>query len=396
MTSTSQRLGRPFAVLCGSSLFFYLSMQVLLPVMPLYAASLGGREAHVGLIVGVFAFAAMLLRPVAGHLADRIGRRPLVVAGAAIFALSALGYGAVGSLLGLLALRLFHGVGMGLHPTAASVVVADLAPPEQRGRAMGLFGLTATTGMAFGPYVGIEVLRRWGFPAIFGLSAAGAMLSVLLAWTLPETRPAPGPAARPSPAAGHRSAASRGPLARVFSVPAIYPSLLLLALYFAFGGIVSFMPLFTERLRLGNAGLYYTAFALAVLVVRPAAGVLADRLGRRLVAVPALTVAGAGLIVLATTGSIATLILSAVLYGIGFGAGQPALMAMTTDRVRPEERGRAMGTFFTAWELGISGGSVLLGLLATRYGYPAMWGTAALVALAGAVAAARDITRPRG
>ena len=71
-------------------------------------------------------------------------------------------------------------------------------------------------------------------------------------------------------------------------------------------------------------------------------------------------------------------------------------MAMTTDRVPPEERGRAMGTFFTAWELGISAGSVLLGVCADRAGYPAMWWVAAAVAWAGACAGARDITRPRG
>jgi MFS family permease len=60
---------------------------------------------------------------------------------------------------------------------------------------------------------------------------------------------------------------------------------------------------------------------------------------------------------------------AAALYGVGFGAGQPALLAMTADRVPPEERGRAMGTLYTAWELGILGGAILLGLCATPLGY---------------------------
>jgi MFS family permease len=94
--------------------------------------------------------------------------------------------------------------------------------------------------------------------------------------------------------------------------------------------------------------------------------------------------------------SVAGLLGAALLYGVGYGAAQPALMAMTADRVPPEERGRAMGTFYTAWELGISGGSILLGMAATRFGYPVMWWTAAAVTWLGAVAATRHITRLRG
>jgi MFS family permease len=90
------------------------------------------------------------------------------------------------------------------------------------------------------------------------------------------------------------------------------------------------------------------------------------------------------------------MIVSALIYGVGFGAGPPPLMAMTTDRVPVAERGRAMGTFFVAWELGIFGGSVLMGVLAASFGYVAMWWIAAGVAWAGALIASRHISRPRG
>ena len=71
-------------------------------------------------------------------------------------------------------------------------------------------------------------------------------------------------------------------------------------------------------------------------------------------------------------------------------------MAMITDRVPPEERGRAMGTFFTAWEMGISAGSMLAGVLVASLGYTAMWWIAAGVAWSGALVASRHITHPRG
>ena len=78
---------------------------------------------------------------------------------------------------------------------------------------------------------------------------------------------------------------------------------------------------------------------------------------------PALAISGASLVLLGLAASQGTFLAAAALYGVGFGAAQPALLAMTADRVPPGERGRAMGTLYTAWELGISGGSIAAGAL---------------------------------
>jgi len=369
-------------VLCGSSLLFYLSFQLLLSVVPLHTVRLGGREIHVGLVTGVFAGTAMVLRPVAGLLADAVGRRPLILAGAAIFGLASLGYAAVGTVFALLAIRVVHGAGMGLGPTAATVAVADLSPPERRGEAMGVYSLTITTGNAIGPWLGVELYRGLGPAATFLVSAAIAALAVALALALPETRPG----------AGGGVAWRAG----LFNRAALYPSALILGLYVGFGAIVSFVPLYAERRGLGNPGLLFTVFALAGLVTRWLAGRLADQLGRRVVVVPALALAGLGLAVLARARSTEALVLAGAIYGLGFGAAQPALMAMTADRVPPEDRGRALGTLYTAWELGIMTGAIGLGVLVERVGFERMWWLLACLAWITAVGATSDIRRRRG
>ncbi len=388
---------RPFVVLWLATFLFYLGFQLLLPVMPLYAVHLGAREAHVGLIMGSFALAAMVPRPLAGELADRIGRRPFVLLGTVIFALAPLGYAAAGTVPALVLLRVFHGVGMGFGPTAATVIATDLTPSDRRGAAMGLFGLASALALAVGPYVGGELVRGRGFTTTFLVAAAIEGVALALALALPETRPivarAPPPPAEPGPTEG-------GMLARFgrrwFSPAALYPSGLVLALYVSYGGLASFLPLFAERRQLGNPGLFFTVFAVASLLVRSGAGRLSDHLGRRAVIAPALGVAGASLVLLGLADSQGLFLLAAALYGVGFGAGQPALLAMTIDRAPPAERGRAMGTLYTAWELGISGGAILLGLCATRVGYEAIWWIAGAIAGLGACAALRDVGRPRG
>jgi MFS family permease len=390
---------RPFVVLWLATLLFYLGFQLLLPVMPLYATELGAREAHVGLIIGIFALAAMVLRPIAGDLADRLGRRPLVLLGAVIFLLAPLGYAVVRTVPGLLLLRFFHGTGMGVGPTAATVIATDLTPPDRRGAAMGAYGLASAVALAVGPYLGAALVRRAGFTATFLVATVIELGALLLAWTLPETRPVAGPAATGAPAPG-ASAPARGALGRFwrrwFSSAAVFPSGLVLALYVSYGGLATLLPLFAERRQLGNPGLFYTVFALVSLVVRSPAGRLSDRLGRRAVVAPALLLAAVGLVLLGLAASAEMFLASAAVYGVGFGAGQPALLAMTADRVPPAERGRAMGTLYTAWELGIFGGSILLGLSATRLGYEETWWIAAAIAAVGAAAALRPGRRPRG
>ncbi len=390
-------MGRPFAVLWLSTALFYLGFQLLLPVMPLYATALGVREAHIGFIIGVFALAAMVPRPIAGDLSDRIGRRPLVLLGTAIFALAPLGYAVAATVPGLLLLRLFHGTGMGFAPTAATVVATDLTPADRRGSAMGIYSLASAVGLALGPYLGGVLVGRLSFTAIFLVATTIEAVAFLLAWTLPETRPAtPRRTAPPTLRVPSRAGALGRFGRRWFSPAAVYPAGLVMALYVSYGGLSALLPLFVAQRRLGNPGLFFTVFALVSLLVRSPAGRLSDRVGRRAVIAPALAISSVSLVVLGLAESPARYLVAAALYGVGFGAGQPALLAMTADRVPPGARGRAMGTLYTAWELGISGGAILLGLCAPRFGYTVTWWIAAMIAGAGALAALAPGIRTRG
>src|SRR5262245_40852752 len=116
-------------------------------------------EVAVGLVIGAFAFASMVLKPWAGWVLDWRGRRTLLIAGAALFVLASLAYPATRSTAGFLVVRLVHGAGMGLFPTAAVAAVADLAPVSRRGEAMGLFGMAANLGLALGPPLGGKIGR---------------------------------------------------------------------------------------------------------------------------------------------------------------------------------------------------------------------------------------------
>ena len=364
---------RAFVLICLATLLFYLSFYLILPVMPLYVASLGGTPFQLGLIIGLFASMAMVVRPPAGWIIDTRGSRRVLLVGMVIFLLASLGYALARSVEGILVLRVFHGLGMGLFPTAATVVVAELAPLARRGEAMGWFGIANSAGLVVGPALGPAVTSWVGYPALFLLAAGAAFLGFVC------LLPTPGPRPSPSPARGL-------PRPRdLFSREALLPSAILLCLYVPYGVMMAFMPVIAVGRGLSNPGLFYTTFAVAMLLVRAHAGRFSDRYGRAVVILPGMLLASVAYVVLGLTTGVVGVLGGGVIYGLAFGGVQPALMALTADRVPPPERGKAMGTFYFAWELGIATGSTGAGLLLSLIDFPVMLLAYAAVPLVGAV-----------
>lgn len=366
---------RAFALLWAATFFVFLSFYLLLPILPVYALRQGTPESAVGVIIGVFALASMVLKPWAGWALDWRGRRGILLAGGVIFGLACLGYPLARSVWSLLLLRIFHGFGMGLFPSAGAVVATDLAPAERRGEAMGLYGMAPNLAMAVGPPLGVALEARLGDPGLFLAGAAMAGLGTVLAVLVPETgRPTDPPPFR---------------WATLFTPSALQPAVITLTLFLTYGAVISYLPLLTRTPAMGNAGAFFALMALALLAVRTRAGRLSDRVGRRAVVVPALVVVAAAMALLAVAGTAWAIYLAGVLFGVGVGAAQPTLMAWATDRVAPADRGRSMATVYTAWELGIGGGAIALGLLLPLGGFPALFSAGAVIALGGAALSLR-------
>jgi len=368
---------RPFVVTCLATFFFYLSFYLILPVMPLYLAAMGGTSFQIGLIIGLFSFMAMVLRPPTGWFIDTRGCWVVLLAGMAIFMLASFGYVIAHSVTTVLLLRLFHGMGMGLFPTAATVVVAEVAPPARRGEAMGWFGIANSVGLIIGPAVGTPIATGAGFGTLFLVAGGMAVMGLVCIWLLPRIGHVPAKTVRPPRPQDF------------FSRAAVLPSILLLSLYVPYGAMVAFIPIIATDRGLANPGMFYTVYALAVLLVRAKAGHMSDRRGRAAIIIPGLVVAGVAFAILGLTSDRVWVLVGAAVYGLGFGSVQPALMALTADRVPPEERGKAMGTFYTAWELGITVGSTGAGLLLKVTDFPLMLLASSFLPMAGALLAFR-------
>ncbi|MDQ2675843.1 MAG: MFS transporter, partial [Actinomycetota bacterium] len=165
-----------------------LSVGATLPVIPRYVQGpIGGDDFSVGLVTGAFAITGLACRPLAGNLADRRGRRPIVIAGALLTATAGALYFIPAGVPGLVVARLFLGAGEGMVYTAGSAWVVDLAPPERRGRIIGLYGLAIWGGLSLGPPIGELILRASSFELVWAFAMAAPLLGALIAWRIPDT-----------------------------------------------------------------------------------------------------------------------------------------------------------------------------------------------------------------
>ncbi|HLH75073.1 MAG TPA: MFS transporter [Chloroflexota bacterium] len=355
-----------------ANFFNSFGQQMVSATLPVYVLALGGSDADAGLVTGALAFTALLLRPLIGWLADTWRRRPLVLIGTSCYGLASIVYLLAGSVPVLVLGRILHGYGLSNYTTAANAYLADIAPPRRRAEAIGFYAAAADIGLITGPAVGFFIIALLGFHRLFYLSAGLAFTAFVVSIFAREKRQKPTEKRPPwSPKTG------------IVALDALPIAWTAFCLGCGFGPVNAFISIFAESRGIGNPGLYFTVQALALMFSRTFSGRLADRRGRAFVMIPGLIISALALALLPLAHDLPRFMLSAALFGMGFGATQPATMALVVDRVPAVQRGLAMSTYFMGFDSGISLGSIGLGVLSQSLGFGVTWPIAAACLLLG-------------
>jgi MFS family permease len=351
-------------------------------VLPHYVKDeLGGTDLEVGIVSGAFALTGIVCRPIAGHFADTRGRKPTVAGGAILAAIAGCLYFVPAGIPGLIVARLFLGAGEGTVFTAGSAWNVDMAPPEHRGRMIGLYGLAIWTGLTVGPPIGVLLQDLGGYELVWAFAAGAPLLGAVIASRLPE-----------SEISGSRR--ERGPF---ISREALGPGGTFALSVVGFAAASAFLVLSLEDRGIGNGALAFSVLAGTVVVTRLVAGGLPDRIGAARCALGAAVVETAGLILMGVAESLPLALVGCVLMGAAFSLLFPSLSLIAVNRVPAERRGAAMGTFTASFDLGMLAGSPAVGAAAALAGYSAAFYLAAAAAVACAVlswAMSRDAPSP--
>jgi MFS family permease len=413
-----------FVLIVASGLAYFFALSMLTPVLPLYIKGpLHGNGLSVGVGVGAFAVGAVLLRPYAGKIGDRAGRRWLVIGGALVVSVSIAGYGLIDSLRWLVFARLVTGLGEAAFFVGAATMITDLAPPERRGEALSYWSTAVYGGLAFGPALGELVLGHDRYVATWLVASGLAFVAALVGFTLTETATSlqPGAAAARvisathdgeahADATGRTGAAAAGATSathdgeahadatvKLIHPAAVRPGIVLMLGLIGLAGFSAFVSLYArDELGLSGAGVIFVVYGVCILLVRVVGARLPDRLGPIRAGTYALVFGAGGLAVMALARSVAGLVVGTVIFALGMSLLYPALLVMALSGAPDSERASVVGTFSSFFDLSQGLGAVLCGAAQQLFGYRAAFATGAVLAAAGCVALRSGVSRRAG
>jgi MFS family permease len=352
----------------------FLAHHVTRPLIPLYLITFGASSTVIGAVMAVFTVTATVMRMPVGLMIDRVGRKPFLLYGVVLFTAGNFGYLWAPSIPLMIPARILHGLGWSGCTTSVATIAADIVPAARRGELMGYAGMASSLASALGPVLGFALFHRFEYSGAF--LGAGALLVLGFFVSIPVREPK-----RPN-SSGQKSGRW---LDTIAVKETIHPAIAVAFLSFGHGGILTFLPIHALKVGLANPGIWFGVYAACILLSRPIAGPLSDRISRRAVILPGLILNIIGILILAMASSPSWLITAAIIGGLGTGAAQPALMTLAVDQSATERRGQSLAQFQLFYDLGIGIGSLTLGALLdlVDQSFSIMYFVTAVVALVG-------------
>ncbi|WP_145408311.1 MFS transporter [Paenibacillus xylanexedens] len=359
--TASQKLwGRSFIFIMLANALLFMAFEMLLPTLPLFVSTLGGEASQIGLVTGIFMFSAILVRPFTAVLATWMDKKYWLIIGIAICALMTGAYYLSSGIGMILVFRVIHGFGFGLATTYFATIATENIPKTRRGEGMGYFGVGETVAVSIGPLIGTTLLLQSSYQSLFMGGMCILLLALLMAVFVSR-----------KPKQAFETEAQTAPPATVKLIEkkVLFPSLLIMLVGIAAGAIMSFVALFANERGFTNIAWFFFIVAIASFVVRLFSGKMFDQLGPGSVLLPAAGFAIAGLLILIIAKNDVQFLIAAALYGFGFGAIFPAIQTWCVNLVEEHEHENAMASFFNFFDLGIGGGSLVLGVVASAFSY---------------------------
>ena len=410
------------------------------PVIAKFTILQGVALTASGLAASVFSLASIFARPLSGFLADRLGRRSIVLASIAVSVAMQLGYALIPGFAPLLVMRIVHGFFYALFGTALSAMALSTLPESRKNEGMGWFGASYVIAAIIGPAMGVALSDAFGFTTLFLVTASIAALSFPLAAAATAKKketPAGSSAAQVDPEGIAALGAPAGVVAQdtpernaeqgvskvasqalvapekasdtqgapegvatqgapapsrklkppalrdLISVKCIPLAGIAMCFMAIWGMIASYIVLVGEARQVDGIALFFVVNSATLFVTRPALGKITDRHGLSKLILPAIAIETTALLGICLAHQLWLFLLAGCIKAFGSGGVLPSIQAECGRLETPERAGVAMSTYLLASDIGYTIGPLLGGLLASAVGYDAMlFGSFPIVALA--------------
>jgi MFS family permease len=365
---------KDFILLIASNFLMYITYYAILSALPIYLVSdIHASKMQVGIVVGAYTIASVMVRPFSGFALDRFGRRTIFLSALIIYSVLFAGYLVAITITSLIILRFAQGITWGFTTVSGSTIAVDLIPVPKRGQGIGYFALSTTLGMSVGPVIGLFVCHEWGYIAMFVSGCFISLISLAFAYSVHL---------RKRFVVGKHIKLK---WSSMFDKNSILPSLNVLLTMIAYGGLLSFIALYGREIGIQNSSLYFLIFSVGIAAARLTAGKVFDRNGPRKIITFCLILLIIGFPLLAMAKNEVLFYLSAIIIGFGNGVIFPTFSSMVNNLADTMHRGAANSTLYTAVDLGMGSGMILAGLVAQHYSISAFFWICAAVCVAGLI-----------
>jgi len=353
MTCVKTRLYTKDVTLVLAASFFYLMSPMLInPVIAGFATSAGASSILAGVIAGAMNLTALVLRPLAGNLTDRVSKYKLTLVGGLLILVASLGYTLTTNVAVIMIFRVINGLGYTLCSVCMATWMAALLPADRIGSGMGIYGLASALGMAVGPAISVYLYQHYSYQTVFWVASAFSILLLIVIQFVVN---------RGVPSSTRQTTAKKIQLIQPKVVPLAAILLLFSLPYFATETyIVSYIA---HRHFAVPAGAFFPAYAIILLIMRLVLRDAFDKVPFKKFFWLGLGFNLLGLVGLTDLSNWFMLLLGAFGFAAGYGLMFSICQAKALTLVPASDHGLANSTFYIGVDLGMSGGPMLAGII---------------------------------
>jgi MFS family permease len=366
-------LTRPFIVLSFINFLVYSIFYLLMTVVASYSMDVLHSQPWVaGLAAGCFLLAALMGRLLTGRYIEAWGKRRMVMVGTVFYVLMMPLYYFAHQASFLVALRLLHGIGLGISTAALTTIVVNILPRGRQGEGLSTYTLSAMLAMAVGPMIGIFLYHSYGFRAILNVCMVQCVLILisLAVSSIPDL-----------PVDPEKLKEFGSGFSGLFEKSALPLSFVGTLMYLSYSGLTGFIAPYARNLNLTRAGgLFFVVYSVVIILSRPPMGRLYDHKGKRVI-IPTYFIFAIGLFLLSAAQLEWHFLVAAVLIGFGFGNFNTLARAIIVKPLPSHKLGIATSTYLAISEIGSGFGPFLQGLFLPMLGYRRLYFSLGIIVL---------------
>ena len=329
-----------------------MGQQMTNALVPKYADSLGATAYVVGIVGSIFAVASIMIRPVASPAFDSTSKKKLLIAAIFGFVVVQATYGLANSIPVIIGARLLHGMCLGVAAPISLAITSNTLPDGKLGKGIGIFSLTQAVGQAVGPNLGLTMSLSIGYHYTFFIGAFLMLTAAILAFFIKEPE--------------YEKKPYKISFDKIIEKSALHATILMFFFIFAYSCVNNFIAIYSGLRGIENIGMFFTVYAVFLLITRPVSGILLDKLGYGKVLIPGIIMFGLSFFIISIAQTMTTFLIAAAVSAFGYGVCYPTVQSLSMSCSPKSRRGVASSTNYLGADFGMLFGSSTAGFVVDR------------------------------